>query len=144
MLLFTSILLFITRYFIKGLGEVTFGKSLFIGLAQSIAILPGISRSGSTIAMALVLGVSREKAAKFSFLMVVPLIFGKVVKDILAGDIVSESFSFGPLFLGFIAAFFTGLFACKWMISLVRSSKLKYFSFYCFTVAVLVIIWKII
>ena len=65
-------------------------------------------------------------------LMVVPLIFGKVLKDILSGDIISESVSYGPLFLGFSAAFITELFACKWMISLVKASNLKYFSFYCF------------
>ena len=71
------------------------------------------------------------------------LIFGKVFKDILSGDILSESFSFGPLFLGFSAAFATGLFACKWMISLVKASKLKYFSFYCFIIAFSIIFWKI-
>ena len=76
--------------------------------------------------------------------MVVPLIFGKVLKDIISGEVLTESITFGPLLIGFIAAFFTGLLACKWMIKLVRASKLKYFSYYCFIVALITIIWEII
>ena len=144
MLIITGFLLLLADKAKESSSQISFLNSFIIGVSQAIAILPGISRSGATIATSVILGIDKNLSAKFSFLMVVPLIFGKVLKDILSGDIVSESFSFGPLFLGFIAAFFTGLFACKWMISLVRSSKLKYFSFYCFTVAVLVIIWKII
>ena len=135
MLLVTSILLFIPRYFSQGIGEVTFGKSLVIGLAQSIAILPGISRSGSTIAMALVLGVSREKAAKFSFLMVLLPIIGasllKIKKYIEFPDLEPEINTLA-LFLGFMAAFISGYLACRWMVKIVKKGKLIYFSIYCF------------
>jgi undecaprenyl-diphosphatase len=135
MLLVTSILLFIPRYFSQGIGEVTFGKSLVIGLAQSIAILPGISRSGSTIAMALVLGVSREKAAKFSFLMVLLPIIGasllKIKKYIEFPDLEPEV-NILALFLGFMAAFISGYLACRWMVKIVKKGKLIYFSIYCF------------
>lgn len=135
MLLVTSILLFIPRYFSQGIGEVTFGKSLVIGLAQSIAILPGISRSGSTIAMALVLGVSREKAAKFSFLMVLLPIIGasllKIKKYIEFPDFEPEV-NILALFLGFMAAFISGYLACRWMVKIVKKGKLIYFSIYCF------------
>ena len=135
MLLVTSILLFIPHYFSQEIGEVTFGKSLIIGLAQSIAILPGISRSGSTIAVALVLGVSREKAAKFSFLMVLLPIIGasilKIKKYIEFPDLEPEINTLA-LFLGFMAAFISGYLACRWMVKIVKKGKLIYFSIYCF------------
>jgi undecaprenyl-diphosphatase len=114
---------------------------LIIGIAQAIAILPGISRSGATISTSVLLGIDREKAARFSFLMVVPLIFGKMAKDILSGEIATESASFIPLIFGFIAAFLTGLIACKWMISLVKKSQLKYFSYYCFSIGLIAILF---
>ena len=143
MLIVTGLLLFLADKSKESSSQISFFKSFIIGISQAIAILPGISRSGATIATSVILGVDKTSSAKFSFLMVVPLIFGKVFKDILSGDILSESFSFGPLFLGFSAAFATGLFACKWMISLVKASKLKYFSFYCFIIAFSIIFWKI-
>ena len=98
------------------------------------------SRSGATISTSVLLGIDREKAARFSFLMVVPLILGKMAKDIISGDILIESSTLMPLLTGFTAAFITGLFACKWMIQLVKKSKLKYFSFYCFLVGTVSII----
>ena len=85
-------------------------------------------------------GVDKEKSARFSFLMVVPLIFGKMIKDILSGEINLNNSEFSSIF-GFVAALITGLFACKWMISLVKNSNLKYFAFYCFTVSFIVIIF---
>lgn len=115
---------------------VSFPNSLVIGIAQAIAILPGISRSGATIATSVLLGVDRTKAARFSFLMVVPLIFGKIAKDLLSGDINFESNQIGALGVGFIAAFIAGLFACKWMIAIVKKSKLTYFALYCFIVGI--------
>ena len=139
----TGLLLFLADKSKESSSQISFFNSFIIGISQAIAILPGISRSGATIATSVILGVDKTSSAKFSFLMVVPLIFGKVFKDILSGDILSESFSFGPLFIGFSAAFATGLFACKWMISLVKASKLKYFSFYCFIIAFSIIFWKI-
>jgi undecaprenyl-diphosphatase len=114
--------------------QVGIKHAILIGISQAIAILPGISRSGATISTAVLLGIDKEKAARFSFLMVVPLIFGKMAKDILSGDIQYESATFLPLSIGFIFAFFTGLIACKWMIKLVKKSQLKYFAYYCFAV----------
>ena len=144
MLIVTSLLLFVADKAKNTTQSVSFGQSLIIGLAQAIAILPGVSRSGATISTSVILGVDREKAARFSFLMVVPLIFGKMAKDILSGEITSESAAIIPLTAGFVAAFITGLIACKWMISLVKKSQLKYFSYYCFIIGVLAIIFTVI
>ena len=142
MLIITGLLLFIADKAKNTTQSVSFVQSLIIGIAQAIAILPGISRSGATISTSVLLGIDREKAARFSFLMVVPLIFGKIVKDTLDGEIINESATLIPLITGFIAAFITGLMACKWMISLVKKSQLKYFSFYCFTVGIIAILFS--
>ena len=144
MLIVTGLLLFIADKAKNTTQSVSFGKSLIIGIAQAIAILPGISRSGATISTSVILGIDREKAARFSFLMVVPLIFGKMAKDILSGEMTSESAALIPLLAGFVAAFITGLIACKWMISLVKRSQLKYFSYYCFTIGILAIIFTVL
>lgn len=111
-------------------------RAFMIGVAQAIAILPGISRSGATISTALLFGVERDKAARFSFLMVVPLILGKMAKDILDGALVvgADGFYPTPLILGFLGAFLTGLWACNWMIGIVRRANLNYFALYCFVV----------
>lgn len=102
-------------------------------------MLPGISRSGATISTSVLLGVDRSKAARFSFLMVVPLIIGKIAKDLMSGEINFESAEILPLSAGFLAAFIAGLFACTWMISLVKKSKLSYFAIYCAVVGVIAI-----
>ena len=140
MLLVTGFLLFLADKAKNTNQNVNFFHSLIIGVSQAIAILPGVSRSGATISTSVLLGIDREKAARFSFLMVVPLILGKMGKDIISGDILIESAKLMPLVIGFMAAFITGLFACKWMIKLVKKSKLKYFSFYCFLVGTVSII----
>ena len=140
MLLITGLLLFLADKAKNTNQNVNFLHALIIGISQAIAILPGVSRSGATISTSVLLGIDREKAARFSFLMVVPLIFGKMGKDIISGDILIESATLMPLITGFAAAFITGLFACKWMIQLVKKSKLKYFSFYCFLVGTVSII----
>lgn len=106
-------------------------KSWWVGVAQAVAILPGISRSGATISMALLLNMERMEAARFSFLIVVPLIFGKIAKDVLDGALVQPEVQEGPLILGFIMAFISGFIACKWMIRIVRKAKLVYFAIYC-------------
>lgn len=113
--------------------EVGFVHALLIGISQAIAILPGISRSGATISTSVLLGIDRAKAAFFSFLMVIPLIFGAMAKDLLdkSEALSIESLNWSELGLGFIAAFVSGLFACKWMIALVKKAQLKYFSYYC-------------
>ena len=144
MLIVTGLLLFIADKAKNTTQSVNFGQSLIIGIAQAIAILPGISRSGATISTSVILGIDREKAARFSFLMVVPLIFGKMAKDILSGEMASESAALIPLIAGFVAAFITGLIACKWMISLVKKSQLKYFSYYCFAIGILAIIFTVL
>jgi len=119
--------------------QVSFRHSIIIGIAQAIAILPGISRSGATISTSVLLGVDRTQAASFSFLMVVPLILGKIAKDLIDGGLHLNGDQIDVLLVGFSAAFFTGLFACSWMIKLVRSAQLKYFSYYCFIVGTLAI-----
>ena len=106
-------------------------NAVLIGISQAIAMLPGISRSGATISTSVLLGIDRTRAAKFSFLMVVPLIFGKIGKDLLSGDLNLQSSEILPILAGFITAFLAGLLACKWMISIVKNSKLSYFSIYC-------------
>lgn len=115
--------------------KVSYRDALIVGISQAIAILPGISRSGATISTSVLLGIDREKAARFSFLMVVPLILGKMAKDIMDGSLSESSVQALPLIVGFIAAFLTGMLACIWMIRLVKDSKLRYFSVYCWIVA---------
>ena len=114
-------------------------SAILIGISQAIAILPGISRSGATISTSVLLGVDKEESARFSFLMVVPLIFGKIAKDILGGEISLSSTEAMPMLVGFLAAFVTGLLACTWMIKLVKNSKLSYFSVYCLIVGIIAI-----
>ena len=128
MLLLTALLLLLADKAKNTKKEVSFWNAVLIGISQAIAMLPGISRSGATISTSVLLGVDRTRAAKFSFLMVVPLIFGKIGKDLLSGDISFQSSEIIPITAGFIAAFLAGLVACKWMISLVKKSKLSYFS----------------
>ncbi|MFT5834290.1 MAG: undecaprenyl-diphosphatase [Cognaticolwellia sp.] len=136
MLLLTGILLYFADRAKKTDKTVSFVNALIVGIAQAIAILPGISRSGATISTSVLLGIDRERAARFSFLMVVPLILGKMAKDILSGDMSSESINMSALVIGFLAAFLTGLVACVWMIRIVKNSKLIYFSIYCFLVGI--------
>ena len=127
---------------IKSLFELTerqkekigWWDALIIGIAQAIAVLPGLSRSGSTIATGLLLGNNKESVAKFSFLMVLIPILGEAFLDL--SDYVSvETSSPGitpiALISGFLAAFLTGCFACKWMINIVKKGKLIYFAIYC-------------
>ena len=139
MLIVTAILLLLADRAKNTTKDVTFPNALIIGISQAIAMLPGISRSGATISTSVLLGVDRTKAARFSFLMVVPLIFGKVAKDIMGGDLNFESAQIGQMTIGFIAAFISGLFACTWMISLVKKSKLSYFAIYCTIVGLIAI-----
>ena len=144
MLLVTGLLLLLADKAKSSAKKVGIKHAILIGISQAIAILPGISRSGATISTAVLLGIDKEKAARFSFLMVVPLIFGKMAKDILSGNIQYETTTFMPLLIGFIFAFLTGMFACKWMIKLVKSSQLKYFAFYCFAIGGIVIATSLI
>ena len=143
MLYVTAILLYLSDVIKLDKKDISYKNSFIIGLAQAIAILPGISRSGATIATAVVIGIDREKAARFSFIMVIPLIFGSMLKSIIDNGVVFENFNFLSISLGFISAFITGLLACKWMISLVKKSKLYYFSIYCFIVGSVIIFYSL-
>ncbi|MDA8563571.1 undecaprenyl-diphosphate phosphatase [Mariniblastus sp.] len=140
MLLLTGVLLLLADRAKKTDKSVSFVDAIIVGISQAIAILPGISRSGATISTCVLLGVDRSKAARFSFLMVVPLIFGKIAKDLLDGEFALTGDQALPLLIGFVAAFVTGLFACTWMIHLVKAAELKWFSWYCFVVAALAIL----
>ena len=147
MLLVTATLLFLTRFFRPGNTPLSFGRALVVGLAQTVAILPGISRSGATISMALFLGVDREKATRFSFLMVLVPIIGATlleVKDLLAQSAEAAPVNAGPMLIGFFAAFFSGLLACSWMLRLVKQGKIVYFSIYCLAVGLTAILIAIV
>lgn len=148
MLLITAILMFIADRAKNTGKDIGYKDSIIIGLAQSVAaLLPGISRSGSTISTSILLGNDKSKAARFSFLMVLPLILGATAKMYLDADsdnATTFSYDILPLFIGFIAAFLSGLFACKWMIDFVRKAKLKYFSVYCTIVGLFVIIYTFV
>ncbi len=162
MLLFTGFLLYLTKFAeerqakkvlaaeqvldnsteLDGQGKgVSFTDALIIGVMQAVAVLPGISRSGSTISTGLLLGVDKSKIARFSFLMVLPPILGATllkVKDLMEAP--PASFDALPMVAGFIAAFFSGLIACVWMIDLVKKGKLIYFAIYCFIVGTIAIL----
>jgi undecaprenyl-diphosphatase len=140
MLLLTAGLLYLADKAKTTDKGVSFTGALIIGISQAIAILPGISRSGATISTSVLLGVDRTKATRFSFLMVVPLILGKMAKDLLSSEFTVMGESALQVIVGFIAAFITGLLACTWMIKLVRQSKLTYFSVYCAIVGVMAIV----
>lgn len=140
MLLLTGVLLGLADRAKSTLKDINAKSAFIIGLLQAVAILPGISRSGATIATAVLLGIDKEKAARFSFLMVVPLIVGSMAKGILDADSIEADTSLLPLIIGFIAAFFTGLAACKWMINIVKKAQLKYFGWYCFIIGTLALI----
>jgi undecaprenyl-diphosphatase len=134
MLIVTALLLYLADRAKETEKKVNFANAFIIGISQAIAILPGISRSGATISTSVLLGIDKGRAARFSFLMVVPLILGKMTLDILGGEINFQSAQMIPLGAGFLAAFIAGLVACTWMITLVRKSKLQYFAIYCFLV----------
>ncbi len=139
MLLITAVLLWLADKSKNTNKPVTYKNSIVIGVSQAIAMLPGISRSGATIATSVLLGNDKSKAARFSFLMVIPLIFGKIGKDMLDGAISTQTGNGMALGAGFIAALISGYFACKWMIALVKKSKLSYFAIYCLIVGVIAI-----
>jgi len=131
MLLVTAVLLVFADRAETTDKKVSYFDAIIIGIAQAIAILPGISRSGATISTSVILKIDRSRAARFSFLMVVPLILGKMTQDLMAGGLNYENSVLIPLIIGFIAAFITGVLACTWMIKLVKNAKLSYFAIYC-------------
>jgi len=141
MLLITSALLASTMFVKSNFRNIRFLDAFMIGIAQTFAVLPGISRSGATISTGLMIGNKKELITKFSFLMVLIPIIGANAKSMLDGDI-STGAGIGilPLVVGFLAAFLSGLFACKWMIKIVNKGKLIYFAIYTFIIGTIAII----
>ena len=125
--------------------NISLKDAFIIGLAQAVAVLPGVSRSGSTIATGLLLGNKKESLAQFSFLMVIPPILGEALLDVMkamkgGAEAVTAGIGTWPLVAGFLAAFISGCLACKWMIGIVRRGKLIYFGIYCLIVGLLLVI----
>lgn len=124
--------------------NISWWDSIIIGCAQAIAVLPGLSRSGTTIATGIMLGDKRGEVAQFSFLMVIIPIIGEAlldVKDMLGADAGSSEVGALPLIIGFAAAFIVGCGACKWMIELVKKGKLIWFALYCVLMGIICILW---
>ncbi|MDR0394106.1 MAG: undecaprenyl-diphosphate phosphatase [Tannerella sp.] len=146
MLLLTAALLMISYYARPRQKEnISFRNAFIIGIAQACAVMPGLSRSGSTIATGILLGNKKEKVAKFSFLMVIVPVLGEALLDVLKMLKGDESSAFsaipaGAMICGFVTAFLSGAFACKWMIHIVKEGKLIYFAYYCIAVGLFVII----
>jgi undecaprenyl-diphosphatase len=150
MLLLVGLMLFVTASFLafsyykkSGHRDITFRDALVIGIAQTFAVLPGISRSGATIATGLIIGNKRTEVARFSFLMVLVPIIGENSLDLLKTDVpqAATGYEIGALVMlvGFIAAFVSGLLACQWMMEIVKRGKLIYFAIYCAVVGALAI-----
>ena len=148
MLIVTSVLLIFSYYAKPRQKEhISLWDAFVIGVAQACAVLPGLSRSGSTIATGLMLGDKKEKLAQFSFLMVIPPIIGEALLDILKAvkgeEALGGSIDIFPLAVGFLAAFLSGCFACKLMINMVKKGKLVYFGIYCAVVGVTVLTYQL-
>jgi undecaprenyl-diphosphatase len=147
MLLITSTLLALTHFvkIRKTDNPITYGSAFVIGVVQAIATLPGISRSGSTIATGMLLGIDKKLVAQFSFLMVlVPIIGANLLKimqirDTAIATATASANLFVPLAIGFIAAFFSGWIACTWMINLVKKGRLIWFAVYCLVIGLVAI-----
>lgn len=142
MLVVTAILLTLSKYFQRtNTKPITYRDSFIIGIAQAIAVLPGLSRSGSTISTGLILGNNRDEVAKFSFLMVIIPILGAAFLDLAKGEF--GIISLQPIIAGFIAAFISGYVACSWMVKLVRKGNLIWFAVYCAIVGLIAIIFAL-
>lgn len=120
---------------------ISYRQAFVVGLGQAVAVLPGLSRSGTTIATGLLCGVKREVMAQFSFLMVLVPILGEAFLEVVGGEMAGSTVGALPLVLGFVSAFVSGLFACKVMIALVKKTKLGWFALYCAVVAALIFIF---
>ena len=124
--------------------DITWLDAFVIGIAQSIAVLPGLSRSGTTIATGILLGEKHEKVASFSFLMVIIPILGETllnIKDMISEPAASSNVGMLPLTIGFIASFVVGCLACKWMLNIVKKGKLVWFAVYCVIMGIICICW---
>ncbi|MCX6325555.1 MAG: undecaprenyl-diphosphate phosphatase [Bacteroidia bacterium] len=137
MLLVTSVLLAAAHFIKRRERSIGYIDAFIIGIAQAIAVIPGISRSGSTIATGLMIGNKKSEIARFSFLMVLVPVIGANLLEIFSGDVNMNSAGWGIVLIGFVTAFFSGYFACRWMITLVKRSKLIWFSVYCAIIGLL-------
>ncbi len=141
MLVLTAVLLwFASRKSARGGGNITYKNAFVIGVGQAFAALPGLSRSGTTIATGLLLGVDKARVAQFSFLMVIVPILGNAFLDVVGGDF-GGGVDVAALTAGFLAAFVVGCFACRFMIEMVKRSRLGWFAAYCAVVGVSTIIY---
>jgi len=129
--LITAVLLVIPAFLKPRERNITYLDSFIIGIAQALAVVPAISRSGATIATGLMLGNKKSEIAKFSFLMVLVPVIGANLVELKSGDFSTEGTSFMIIALGFMAAFISGYFACRWMINLVKKGNLNWFAAYC-------------
>ena len=120
---------------------ISYWQALVVGLGQAFAVIPGLSRSGTTISTGLICGVKREVMAQFSFLMVLVPILGETFLELVGGEFGASSVGALPLALGFLSAFISGLFACKVMIALVKKAKLCWFALYCLAAAASIFIF---
>lgn len=147
MLLVTAALLFFSYYARpRSKGKITFKDAIIIGLTQACAVLPGLSRSGTTISTGLLLGIRKERIAQFSFLMVIIPILGETLLDLVKGGFspAASGIPTPSLLIGFVAAFISGTVACKWMLNIVKKGKLVYFAYYCVVVGIIVIITSVL
>ena len=147
-LLLTAVLLTFSYYYKpRQKAEISKKDAFIIGLAQACAVLPGLSRSGSTIATGLLLGDDKAKLAQFSFLMVIPPILGEALLDgmkLMKGEAIAGDIPTLSLIIGFVAAFVSGCLACKWMINIVKKGKLVYFGIYCAIAGALTLILNLL
>jgi undecaprenyl-diphosphatase len=140
MLLITALLLAGAHFIRKRERNITYLDALIIGVAQAVAVIPGISRSGATIATGLMIGNSKDEIARFSFLMVLVPVIGANLMEVFSGEVSGNSAGPGIIMIGFLAAFVSGYLACRWMIALVKRSKLIWFSIYCAAIGLLSIL----
>lgn len=142
MLIVTALLLSFTYFFKRENNKnISYINAFIIGIAQAVAVIPGISRSGSTIATGLLLGVKKSEVATFSFLMVLIPILGENFLDIIGGNFAGTSLSVEVMIIGFLAAFISGLFACKVMLNIVKKGKLIWFAIYCLVIGLISILF---
>lgn len=145
MLLLTALLLAFAYYARPRQKEdISYRDAFIIGVAQAIAAMPGLSRSGSTIATGILLGNNKGAVAQFSFLMVLAPILGEMLLNVVKGEVVLSSIGFVPLLCGFVAAFIVGCLACKFMIGIVKRGRLIWFAIYCAVVGAIAIICNFI
>lgn len=133
-LMVTAVLLWLSEHIKKSASEgapMSWKTAVWMGVAQAVAVIPGLSRSGSTIAAGLICGTRKEEVAEFSFLMVLVPILGEAFLDFIGGEAAAGTVGLMPLAIGFVSAFVSGLFACKVMISIVKRARLKWFALYC-------------